>query len=306
MQQTHFKFIKYTWLWLTISAITILIGVGAMVYNEVNNGYALRWGMDFTGGSLMEFRFEGQTDSPSLANAINEAFPESVEQITVTGEGTYNVQAKDMTEEQLKAIGASIGSKIGKYEMLRFQTIGPKVGNTLKTKALTALVIALIAIVFYLAYAFRNVPKRVSPWKFGVCAVVSLAHDVITTVGVFALLDYEINALFITALLTLIGFSNHDTIVVYDRIRENLKHQSRAQSFGEIADISLNQTLSRSINTSLSTIFPLVALYFFGAESLKHFVFALIFGILIGTYSSIFIASPLLTMWQERGRKTQG
>ena len=176
----------------------------------------------------------------------------------------------------------------------------------MKTKAITALVVALIAIVFYLAYAFRNVPKRVSPWKFGVCAVVSLAHDVLTTIGIFALLDYEINALFITALLTLIGFSNHDTIVVYDRIRENLKHQNRDQSFAEIADISLNQTLSRSINTSLSTIFPLVALYFFGAQSLKHFVFALIFGIFIGTYSSIFIASPLLTLWQERGRKAQG
>lgn len=305
--QTHFKFIKYTRIWFTISIIAILIGMGAMVYNKVDHGTTLRWGMDFTGGSLMEFNFETKPDPRSVMAAIDEVFPGSVEQITVTDQGTYIVQAKDMAEEQLVAIQSSLHEKAGGYELMRFQTIGPKVGATLKTKAFTALVIALIAIVFYLAYVFRNVPKRVSPWKFGVCAVISLAHDVIITIGLFAVLGYEMNALFITALLTLIGFSNHDTIVVYDRIRENLKHQSRDQSFSEIADISLNQTLTRSINTSLSTLFPLVALYFFGAESLRHFVFALIFGITIGTYSSIFVASPLLTLWQERGRrKAQG
>ncbi len=153
---------------------------------------------------------------------------------------------------------------------------------------------------FYIAYAFRKIPKRVSPWKFGFSAIVALAHDIVITLGVFALLGYEVNVFFITALLTIMGFSVHDTIVVFDRIRENLKGQTSKQSFGDIADISLNQTLARSINTSVSTLFPLLALYIWGAGSLRTFVFALIVGILVGTYSSIFIASPVLTLWQGK------
>jgi preprotein translocase SecF subunit len=151
-----------------------------------------------------------------------------------------------------------------------------------------------------LAYAFRKVPKRVSPWRFGICAVVALLHDVLTTTGVFALMGYEVDALFITAILTVIGFSVHDTIVVFDRIRENLKFQGRDESFAQVADLSLNQTLSRSINTSVSTLITLAALYVLGAPSLKTFLFALLFGITIGTYSSIFIASPLLVLWQGK------
>jgi preprotein translocase SecF subunit len=129
-----------------------------------------------------------------------------------------------------------------------------------------------------------------------------LVHDILITLGAFALLGFEVDAFFITALLTIMGFSVHDTIVVFDRIRENLKNQSRDETFGQIADKSLNQTLTRSINTSVSTLFTLVALYFLGAESIRIFVFALIIGILVGTYSSIFIASPILTIWQERRR----
>jgi len=207
-----------------------------------------------------------------------------------------------MSEEQLQAVQASVEAEIGSFELLRFNTIGPKIGDTLKRKALIALGIALVAIVLYIAYAFRKVPKKVSPWRFGFSAIVALAHDIIITLGVFALLGLEVNAFFITALLTIMGFSVHDTIVVFDRIRENLKKQGRDDTFGDIADISLNQTLTRSINTSLSTLFPLVALYIWGAESIKILVFALIIGIFVGTYSSIFIASPILTIWQERRR----
>src|SRR5690606_2888898 len=127
-----------------------------------------------------------------------------------------------------------------------------------------------------IAYAFRKIPKRVSPWRFGFAAIFALVHDVLITLGVFALLGLEINAFFITALLTIMGFSVHDTIVVFDRIRENLKSQTREQSFGDIADISLNQTLARSINTSVSTLFPLLALYIWGAPSIQTFVLALI------------------------------
>lgn len=299
-----YKFIKYTKVWFTVSTIAILIGIGAMINNKMTIGSALVYGIDFTGGSIMEFEFdEGLTPATNeVYDAIETAYPQSVSQITVTDKNTYIVQSKDMSEEQLQAVHESVTTSVGSYELLRFNTIGPKVGDTLKEKALIAIGIALVAIVLYIAYAFRKVPKKVSPWRFGFAAIVALAHDIMITLGVFAILGFEINAFFITALLTIMGFSVHDTIVVFDRIRENLKKQGRDDTFGDIADISLNQTLTRSINTSVSTLFPLVALYVWGAEAIRIFIFALIIGIFVGTYSSIFIASPVLTIWQERRR----
>ncbi len=301
----QFKFIKHTKIWFTISLLVILVGAFGMVRNYQSFGSALSYGIDFTGGSLMELDFVDAIEDPEpadLHSAISEAYPGSVSQMTVTGEGTYIVQSKDMTEEQLQAVTASVTAAIGEFELIRFTTIGPKIGETLKRKAVIALVIALVAIVLYIAYAFRKVPKKVSAWKFGFSAIVALAHDIIITLGIFALLGYEVNAFFITALLTIMGFSVHDTIVVFDRIRENLRSQSRDQTFGDVADVSLNQTLARSMNTSISTLFPLLALYVWGSDEIRVFVFALIVGIFVGTYSSIFIASPVLTIWQERSR----
>jgi len=300
----HFKFIKYTWLWFTISIATLAIGVGAMIYNQVTIGSPLVYGIDFTGGSVTEMKF-AKTPGPTmeeLFKAIDAADPGSVSQITITDQNIYIVQSKDMTEEQLRTVSDTVKTQIGQFELLRFNSIGPKVGDKLKTSAILALVIASIAIVLYISYAFRKVPKKVSPWRFGISAVVALIHDVITTIGIFALLRYEVNTFFITALLTVMGFSVHDTIVVFDRIRENLKKQGRDDTFGDIADISLNQTMGRSINTTLSTLFPLIALYIWGASAIHTFVLALIIGMVVGTYSSIFIASPMLTMWQERRR----
>lgn len=295
-----FKFIKYTKIWFTISTIAILIGVGAMVYNKVNYGRVLEFGIDFTGGSLMEIYPEVDIDMTVIGGLVNEIYPDMFKEYVKTDQGTYIIQARHMSEDELQGVSNIIQEKNGEFELLRFTTIGPKIGSTLKSKAFTALAIALIAIVLYIAYAFRKVPKRVSPWKFGFCAIVALAHDILITLGIFAILGFEVNAFFITALLTIMGFSVHDTIVVFDRIRENLKKQTRDDTFGDIADISLNQTLTRSINTSISTLFPLVALYIWGTESIRIFVFTLIIGIFVGTYSSIFIASPLLTYWQER------
>ena len=300
----QYKFIKYTKIWFAISGLAILLGIGAMVNNQRKDGAALSYGIDFTGGAIMELTFEGgkTPESSVVYDAIETAYPDSVSQITTTDQDSYIIQTKDMTEQQLQEVSASIRERIGGFELLRFNSIGPKIGATLKEKAIIALSIALIAIVLYIAYAFRKVPKRVSPWRFGFSAIIALAHDILITLGVFAIMGYEVNAFFITALLTIMGFSVHDTIVVFDRIRENLKKQGRDDTFGDVADISLNQTLGRSINTSLSTLFPLLALYVWGSESIRVFVFALIVGIFVGTYSSIFIASPILTIWQERKR----
>jgi preprotein translocase subunit SecF len=302
MKPTHFPFIKYTKLWFAISSLLLLLGVGAMVNNKVKTGSFLQYGIDFTGGTLIELKLQDNAKdySSDLAAVINGVVAGEVNQITVTDQNTYIVQGKTLSNEQYDAVKAAIRGKLGSFEEIKYNTIGPKVGDTLKRKALLAIGLALVAIVLYLAYAFRKVPKRVSPWRFGLCAVAALAHDVLATTGLFALLNYEVDALFITAILTVIGFSVHDTIVVFDRIRENLKFQGSGDSFSDIVNSSLNQTLSRSINTSLSTLITLAALYVLGAPSLKTFLFALLFGITIGTYSSIFIASPLLVLWQGK------
>ena len=305
MKLTHFKFIKYTKIWFLFSGILITLGVGAMINNQIRYGQFMKLGIDFTGGTLMELKFEQPVDKGTdmLKEVINSAVAENtVSQVTQTEQGTFIVHAKDLTSEQYDSAVAAVKDKMGAFDQVQFTTIGPTIGSSLKSKAIIAVVIAMICIVLYLAYAFRKVPKRVSPWKFGMCAIGALVHDVLITAGVFAFFNYEIDAFFITAILTVIGFSVHDTIVVFDRIRENLKNQGRDDSFADIADISLNQTLGRSINTSLSTLFTLTALFIFGADSIKLFTFALIIGITIGTYSSIFIASPMLTLWQERSR----
>lgn len=299
-----FKFIKYTKVWFAISLTALLIGIGAMANNKVKTGHFIKLGIDFTGGTLLELQLpdaEGQVVN-DLRTAIDTAVPDTVSQITETDQGTFIIQGKNLTSEDYDLAVASIKDKFGDFKEIRFNTIGPKIGSTLKNKAILALSIAIIAIIFYIAYAFRRVPKRVSPWRFGICAIIALVHDVLITLGIFALLGFEVDAFFITALLTILGFSVHDTIVVFDRIRENLKSQGRNDTFADIADLSLNQTLSRSINTSLSTLITLAALYFLGAESIRVFVFALIIGIFVGTYSSIFIASPILTIWQEKKR----
>ena len=310
------KFIKYTKVWFAISILLILAGVGAMINNKIQHGKILAYGIDFTGGTLMEISFQKGVEAnqqDQFRSNMKQVFTDilfseqegqsvSEPQVIVTNEGHFVIQTKNMSEEELQSVSKAIESKLGKFELVRFNTIGPKIGETLKQKAFVAIIIALIAIVLFIAYAFRKVPKKVSPWKFGFAAIIALVHDILITVGVFALLGYEVNAFFITALLTIMGFSVHDTIVVFDRIRENLKKQGRDDTFGDVADISLNQTMARSINTSLSTLFPLFALYMFGAPAIHTFVFALIVGIVVGTYSSIYIASPLLTIWQERGR----
>jgi len=185
-------------------------------------------------------------------------------------------------------------------EELHFESIGPTIGNELKQKTKSALILSLIAIGSYIAFAFRGISRPVPSWKYGIATLIALLHDVIIPLGVFAYLGHfynvEITIPIIAALLTILGFSVHDTIVIFDRIRENLLKRS-SLSFEETVDISLNQTLGRSINTVLTVLFVVLALFFLGGESLRYFSLALIIGIVSGAYSSIFIASPLLVTW---------
>lgn len=194
----------------------------------------------------------------------------------------------------------------GTVKELRYESVGPTIGKELTNKAWMAILIASLAIVLYIAYAFRKVSRPVVSWKYGISAIVALIHDITIVAGLFAILGHfagiEVDALFITALLTILGFSVHDTIVVFDRTRENLSKHYTAD-FEEVVNDSVNQTMSRSINTSVATLLVLIALFFFGGESIRYFVLALIVGISVGTYSSIFVASPIVVDWHKFDQK---
>ncbi|MBU0648002.1 protein translocase subunit SecF, partial [Patescibacteria group bacterium] len=208
--------------------------------------------------------------------------------------------------EKYHEIISILQDKYGTIDEIRYEAIGPTVSKDLATKTIWAIIIASLCIILYLAWAFRNVPAPASPWRFGICAVAALLHDVIFVLGIYSILGavwhIELDILFLPAILTVMSFSVHDSIVVFDRVRENLRKYTK-NSFEEVVNISVNETLVRSLNLSLTVVVTLAALYLFGGESIKIFVLTLIIGIISGTYSSIFNASPLLVTWHYMTNK---
>lgn len=289
-------------LWFMLSGALFIIGVVLIVYP------GLKLGLDFTGGTLLEVKFDSDVEKTQLEEAFRSFATQSnldfgQPYILQTSDGSYISRTKEVNNEQHLALQEHLRSTLGTFIEKRFTTIGPTVGRTLKVRSLWAIVIASILMVIFVAFAFRNVPRKLSPWKFGLIAVIALLHDIIITVGIFALLGtfttFEVNTLFITALLIVLGYSVNDTIVIFDRIRENVREQQRSEPFEAVAERGLQETMARSFNTSFSTLLPLFALFFFGGESIKWFVLALIVGITLGTYSSIFLAVPLLVAWRK-------
>ena len=197
------------------------------------------------------------------------------------------------------------GQEGASFTELQFDAVGASIGQELKRKSFNATLLVLLMVIVYISFAFRRVSKPIASWKYGLSAIIALFHDVLITLGIFAVLGRfygtEINAPFIAAILTVVGYSVNDTIIVFDRIRENLP-KSR-ENFEETVNLSINQTISRSINTSFSAILALLAIFFFGGDTIKDFSLALIIGISIGTYSSIFLASPLLVVWDKWSRR---
>ena len=287
---------KYKLLYFLFSTLLILPGL----YYLVTSG--LKLGIDFTGGALLEYKVEQTVGGEQLREVISKQGIE-VGQITTSGENTYIIRTKPVEQGKLNELNTKLTEEFGQVEVRRTENVGPVIGKELEQKAILATAVASLAIVLYIAFSFRKVPKPTSSWRFGATAIVALIHDVLMVVGAFAILGrywgVEIDILFVTALLTVIGFSVHDTIVVFDRIRENLiKNINR--KFTEVANISVVQTLGRSLNTSLTVVFVLLALLLFGGETIKWFVVALLIGIISGTYSSIFNATALLTYWEEK------
>src|SRR3989338_7126249 len=296
----HYLFLgKKKKLWFTISVALFVIGI---VFLAV---WKLPLGIDFKGGAQIDLSFDKQVGETELREKVSQ-YPD-VKGLTVskTDQSVMTMRMLPITDDQHKTIVKKLGEDFGTVTERQYQLVGPRVSRDITRKAIIAVILASVFIILYLAYAFRAVTYPVSSWRFGVVAVVALLHDLVITVGVFSILahffHFEVDASFITALLTVMGFSVHDTIVVFDRLRENLlKHKGEGIGFESIADMSLSQTLNRSLATSLTVIFTLTALTILGGASIRGFVVTLLVGIAIGTYSSIFTATPLLVVWQNR------
>ena len=264
--------------------------------------WGLRLGIDFTGGSLMEIEFSAsRPESGKISERLGVLNLDNAV-IQPTGERGVIIRLPDLDEVRHEQVKRAL-LPLGEFQEKRFDSIGPTIGAELKRKSIWAIIVVMIMIIAYIAWAFRHVSHPMQSWKYGIAAVIALIHDVTIPTGVFAVLGrlygVEVDTLFVTALLTILGFSVHDTIVVFDRIRENLKKFLSKGNFEEVVEKSIKDTVSRSINTSLTVMLVMLALYFFGGSSTKFFSLAILIGVGFGTYSSIFIASALLVTWHK-------
>ncbi len=304
--------VKYRILCLCISAAMLIPCLGAMIYSTVVSHSPLKVGIDYTGGTILQYGVRENNISPEKIGELRTKLSES-------GINNPEIQVIDVNNNQKSAIkglisirtqfigsDSDLSKKITKTVQSEFKnsdldqiaSVGPTLGKELFANSLIALTLALLGIICYLTIRFQ--------FDYALAAILGLVHDVVIVCGIFSILGLlfgvEVDALFVTAVLTVIGFSVHDTIVVFDRVRENLRYYAKKMSFGEIVNFSVNQTLARSINTSLTTLITLFALYFFGGVTTKNFVLAMILGIAVGTYSSIFFCTVLVDIWEEKKR----
>lgn len=285
--------------WYLLSTLLILPGLISLAIWHLNVG------IDFRGGSLEELSF---SNPPAIEQVRTELQGSGIPGIQVQTSGSTHIlvrfpnQAGTKQGDNEKEILTTLQKTHSDVKELSFQSIGGSVASSTTKNAAWAVAITSVAIILFIAWSFRGVSKPASSWRFGVTAILALAHDILFVIGAFSLIGHfqpsvEVDALFITAILTILGFSVNDTIVVFDRIRENLRRHP-GQNFAEVTNMSLNQTLARSINTSSTVLIVLLALLLIGGESIRNFILALSLGVAIGTYSSIFNASPLLVSWQ--------
>ena len=270
--------------------------------------FGFRQGIDFSGGTLWKMTVpDGSPAGLSAFLAENGVRDPKVNYDPASGSFLVRMPAAD-SETSHERLSGALQAEYPGWEELSYQSIGPSVGRELRNKSLIAIVLVLVGISLYIAFAFRKVYRPLSSWTYGAMTLASLFHDVAIPAGLLAVLGryrgIEIDSNFVVALLVVIGFSVHDTIVVFDRIRENLLLDRGRTGFGETVNTSINQTLARSINTSLTLVLVLLALYFVGPLTLRYFILTLLVGTVAGVYSSIFVASPLLYLWYARRAKT--
>ena len=293
--------IKYKYIFLFISGALIIASITLVFI------FGLKVGIDFTGGTLWQIKLI--TNNQRLITNDLALFFENelkIKNATIYQESesqSYLARFAHISEEEHQNYLASLKVKFGEIEEVRYETIGPTIGKELRKKAILAVILVLLGISLYVAYAFRKVSYPIKSWKYGVITLLTLFHDAVISIGFLAFLSWkfgiELDTKFIVALLVIIGFSVHDTIVVFDRIRENILSRS-VKELGEIINLSVSQTIVRSINTSLTLVLVLLALFFYGPSALKYFVLLIMTGTIVGTYSSIFIASPSLLFFRNK------
>ena len=307
--------VKYRWWWMLLTTILLVPGIIAMIYSSVtySNHAPMKVGIDYTGGTILQYGLEQKLENSDVAKTRETLEKAGIENpyiqiLNVNNEQQNNTKSNinsiisirtkfiDKDSADQDKITEQLKTEYTNPELISVSSVGPTMGKELFKNSLIAVTLAFLGIVAYLSFRFR--------FDYALAAILGVLHDVIFVCGVFSILgllyNVQIDGLFITAVLTVIGFSVHDTIVVFDRIRESLRYYSKKMSFGEIVDASVNQTLTRSINTSLTTLITLLALYFWGGVTTKDFVLAMILGITIGTYSSIFFCSMLVDFWNDK------
>lgn len=288
---------KRRW-WFVLSGAMVVASLVALLI------WGLKPAIDFTGGTLLELKMSNaEVNNTALYNIIKDNGFDNNPVIQQTSDNRYLVRIKPIEESAHTELLAKIQEADNGVEELRYEFVGPVIGQELKDKAFYAIILVIIAIVLYVAWAFRKVSFQVSSWSYGFIAVIALMHDILIVIGLFAVLGHfmnvEVGLPFVAALLTILGYSVNDTIVVFDRVRENLHKKHQNQSFEETVNLSVNETLARSINTSFTTLIVLIMVFFLGGATLKFFILALIVGITVGTYSSIFLAATMLTQTQK-------
>jgi preprotein translocase subunit SecF len=294
-----FDIVSKRYYYFVLSLLIIIPGLVAMIYSTVQYGTPVRLSIDFTGGAMLELRFE-ETIQPAEVRQIfvDSGYTDTSVQ-TTADEQTVLIRSKPLDTEIKEIFESRLEEAFGPLEELRFESVGPTIGREVTGAATTAVIAASFVILAFIIFAFRKVPKA---FRYGVCAITAMVHDILVAVGLFSLfgllMGWEANALFLTAILTVIGFSVQDTIVVFDRIRENIPRR-RGEPFETIVNRSLLETLHRSLATQLNAIFVLIAILLFGGATIKQFIAILLIGLLSGTYSSIFNAVPLLVVWEN-------
>lgn len=290
--------IKNKFIFIALSVVFVVTSLAAIAAKGFNVG------IEFTGGSVLEVSYDERPENTRLQEQLVQNGFDA--QVQAFGEHNIVVRTRNLSDDEHQAILSALVVDGAQPVEKRFNSIGPSIGRELRSKAFVAIGVTLLMTICFIAYAFRHVSKPVSSWKYGLVAIMTLFHDVVIPAGVFAILGYEVNSLFIVGILSILGLSINDTIVVFDRVRENLKQNEemrKEEAFASVVGKGLKQTLVRSFNTSFTLILVLIALYVVGPETTQHLALVLGLGMFFGTYSSICVASPLLVMFA--GKKAQ-
>jgi preprotein translocase SecF subunit len=289
---------KRKWYFLA-SAALIALGLMAMIFSLLRYGSPVRLSVDFTGGAMLEVLFQQPVRPAEVRQVfVARGYGDTSVQ-TTADERAALIRSKPLTPEEKEALKSELAQRFGPLEELRFESVGPTVGQEVTQAAGTAVIAAAVAILGFIWFAFRRVPNA---FRYGACAVLAMFHDILVAMGFFAVMGlvraWEVDALFLTAILTVLGFSVQDTIVVFDRIRENI-HRRRGEPFETIVNRSILETIHRSLATQLNAIFIMIAILLFGGATIKQFIATLLVGMVSGTYSSMFTAVPLLVVWEK-------